>query len=298
MTRSQISDLKQDFIRQRQAFMKKNISAAEKKLYDQVYTKVIANLDLDGGSINSTGKNLTLASEVDSIYREFNKKEYVNILKQFSSDLSKVASLNGDYFRVVADEATIKRFDSVKKEVKDFMAKRIGLNSKDEIVKGGYLDQLVSDESLKNSIKDKIIKGITNKKPVADLIKSLETTIIGNPNVDGGLVKHFNQNMHDTYNQFDRTTSMKYAERLDLQFFIYQGGKIKTSRPFCISRDNKCFTVQEAEKWGSLIGSDNGPMAEKNDYNPLVDCGGFNCRHSLDYISNSLAKRYRPDMFN
>jgi hypothetical protein len=298
MTRSQISDLKQEFIRQRQAFMRKHISAAEKKLYDQIYRKVISNLELDGGSINSTGKNLNLASDIDAIYKDFNKKEYTNILKQFSADLAKIASLNGDYFRVVAEDTTPKRFDSVKKEVKDFMSKRVGLNSKDEIVKGGYLDRLISDESLKNSIKDKILKGITNKKPVTDLVKTLEKTIVGNPNVDGGLVRHFNQHMHDTYNQFDRTTSMKFAERLDLQFFIYQGGKIKTSRPFCVKRDGKCFTTQEAEQWKSLIGSDNGPMADKNDYNPLVDCGGFNCRHSIDYISDSLAKRYRPDMFN
>lgn len=298
MTRSQISDLKQEFIRQRQAIMRKNISAAEKRLYDQVYSKVISKLETDGNMIISSGKNLNIASEIDGIYKEFNKKEYTTILKQFSADLSKIASMNGDYFMTVIEDTAPKRFNTVKKEVKDFMSKRIGLNSKDEIVKGGYLDRLISDESLKNSIKDKIIKGITNKKPVTDLIKTLEKTIVGNPEVDGGLVKHFNQNMHDTYNQFDRTTSMKYAERLDLQFFIYQGGKIKTSRPFCIDRDNKCFTVQEAEKWGSLIGTEKGPMADKNDYNPLVDCGGFNCRHSIDYISNSLAKRYRPDMFN
>ncbi len=298
MTRSQLSKLRKDFIEQRQEFMKKHIAASERKLYDQVFNKVISQLETDNGNIVSSGKNLTIATDVDGIYKSFNKREYSNILKEFSKDLSKIVNLNTDYFKTIADDTTPKRFDSVNSEVKSFMSKRIGLNSKDEIVKDGYLDRLVRDESLKNKIKDSIIKGITNKTPVAQVIKKLETIIVGNPNVDGGLVKHFNQHMHDTYNQFDRTTSKLYAEKLDLRFFIYQGGKIKSSREFCIQRDNKCFTTQEAEKWASLIGDEDGPKADKNDYNPLVDCGGFNCRHSLDYISDSLAKRYRPELFN
>ena len=298
MTRLQLSKLKTDFIRQRQALMRKNISIAEKNLYDQITKKILDNLDLDGDLINSNGRNLNLASEVDSIYKEFNRKDYTNILKQFSKDLSKVASLNTDYFKAAIDDTAPKRFDSVSKEVKAFMSKRIGLNAKDEIVKGGYLDRLVTDESLKNKIKKSIIKGVTNRQPVEALIKQLQTTIVGNPDIDGGLVKHFSQNMHDTYNQFDRTTSKIFAEKLDLRFFIYQGGKIQSSRQFCINHDNKCYTVQEAEKWKSLIGTKNGPIADKDDYNPLIDCGGYNCRHSLDFISNSLAKKYRPDLFN
>jgi hypothetical protein len=298
MTRDQLSELKRTFIEQRQQFMKKHIAASERKLYDQVFNKVISQLETESGNIISSSKNLTLATDVDAIYRNFNKREYTNILRKFSKDLGRISDLNSDYFKTVADDTTPKRFDSVNKEVKTFMSKRIGLNSKSEVVKDGYLDRLIKDEALKNKIKDGIIKGITNKTPVAQVVKKLEKIIVGSPDVEGGLVKHFNQHMNDTYNQFDRTTSKMFAEKLDLRFFIYQGGKIKTSRPFCIKHDNKCYTVQEAEKWKSQIGDKDGPIADKNDYNPLVDCGGYNCRHSLDFISNSLAKRYRPDLFN
>lgn len=297
MTSKQLSELKSNFIEQRQEYMKKHISASERKLYDQIFTKVISKLELDNSVINSSSKNLNIASDIDAIYKEFNKIEYVNIIKQFSADLSKIVNLNTDYFTTVIDEKAVKRFDSVKKYVKSFMGKRIGIASSGEITKDSYLDRLIKDEGLKNSVKEKILKGITNKTPLNDLVKSIETTIVGNENVDGGLVKYFNQNMHDTYNQFDRTTSKVFAERLDLKFFVYQGGKIKTSRGFCIQRDNKCFTTQEAEQWSKLIGTKNGPIANKGDYNPLVDCGGYNCRHSLDYISDGLAKRYRPELF-
>jgi hypothetical protein len=31
-------------------------------------------------------------------------------------------------------------------------------------------------------------------------------------------------------------------------------------------------------------------------YDPFTQCGGYNCRHTLNYISFALAKRMRPDL--
>lgn len=53
-------------------------------------------------------------------------------------------------------------------------------------------------------------------------------------------------------------------------------------------------TVQLEEK---IKGKPIGPIAKKGSYNPLVDCGGYNCRHSLDFISPTLAKKLRPELF-
>ena len=303
MTREQISELKREFIEQRQAFMKSEFSAAEKKLYDQVFTKVIQKLDSENGVVSANSKNLNISAEINTIYNKFNSAEYANIIRKFSSDLAKITTMNADYFNMVIDSRALKRFDSVKSEVKLFMGKRIGITAGNEVIKDSYIDRLIRDESLKNKIKDNIVKGITNKVPVEKLTKSLENLIVGNENVEGGLVRYFNQNMNDTYNQFDRTASMMFAEKLDLKFFIYQGGKIKTSRIFCQKHDGNCYTTKEAAKWKSEIGKKNskgkptGPIADKATYNPLVDCGGYNCRHSIDYISEGLARQLRPELF-
>jgi hypothetical protein len=297
MTRSQISELRQRFIEQKQSAMKSKMSAVQKRLYDRIFSNIILRLEVDAGRVSSTGKNLNVVSDIDAIFKNFVKTDMQSVITQFGADLGKLIVYNDDYFRAAIDPTSTTRFDSVKKEVKSFMKKRIGVNTKNEIVSDGYLDRLLKDQAIKNKIKDQIVRGVTNRLPVDRLTKSLQNGIIGDPNVDGDLVKFFNQHMNDTYNQFDRLTSKMYAEKLDMKFFIYQGGKIKSSRNFCINHDGKCYTTKEAAGWKGLIGTKNGPIADKATYNPLVDCGGYNCRHSLDYISDSLAKRYRPELF-
>lgn len=303
MTRQQLSELKKDFIEKRQDAMKTTFTAAEKRLYEQIFDKIVSGFETENGALVASGKNLNITSELNGIFKQFNKSEYSKIIGKFSGELGQIVDMNSDYFRNVADNATPERFNMVNKEVKSFMSKRIGLNNASEIVKDGYLDRLIKDETLKNKVKDKLLRGVTNKVPVKKLIKDLQDTIVGNDKVEGGLIQYFNTNIRDTYNQFDRTTSKLYADKLDLKYFVYQGGKIKTSRKFCLKHDGKCYSTDEAKLWEKQIGLKDskgkpiGPIANKSTYNPLVDCGGYNCRHSLDFISNSLAKRYRPDLF-
>jgi len=303
MTRQQLSELKKDFIEKRQEAMKTTFTASEKRLYEQIFDKIVSGFETENGALVASGKNLNITSELNGIFKQFNKTEYSKIIGKFSSELGQIVDMNSDYFRNVADSATPERFNMVNKEVKSFMSKRIGLNSSSEIVKDSYLDRLIKDETLKNKVKDKLLRGVTNKVPVKKLIKDLQDTIVGNEKVEGGLIQYFNTNIRDTYNQFDRTTSKLYADKLDLKYFVYQGGKIKTSRKFCLKHDGKCYSTDEAKLWEKQIGLKDskgkpiGPIANKATYNPLVDCGGYNCRHSLDFISNSLAKRYRPDLF-
>jgi hypothetical protein len=303
MTRTQLSDLKRNFIEDRQLNMKKTFTASEKRLYESIFEKIVNSFEVEDGNIVTSNKNLNATAEINAIFKQFNKSEYSNIIARFSNDLGKIVDLNSDYFRNIADETTPERFNMVNKEVKSFMSNRIGLKASGEVASNSYLDRLIKDETFKNKIKDKLLRGVTNKVPMKKLVSDLQTTILGNDKVDGGLVQYFNQHIVDTYNQFDRTTSKIYAERLNMKYFVYQGGKIKTSRKFCLKHDGKCFTTDEAKKWEKQIGVKDskgkpiGPIADKSSYNPLVDCGGYRCRHSLDFISASLAKKYRPDLF-
>jgi len=302
MTREQLSELKRDFIEKRQEAMKSSFTAAEKRLYEKIFDKIVGSFETEEGVIMASSKNLNITAELNGIFKQFNKSEYANVISKFSSELGQIVDMNSNYFKTVASDTSPERFASVNKEVKSFMSKRIGLNNANEIVKDSYLDRLIKDETLKNKVKDKLLRGVTNKVPVKKIIKELQDTIVGNENVEGGLIQHFNTNIRDTYNQFDRTTSRLYADKLGLTFFIYQGGKIKTSRKFCLKHDGKCYTTKEADQWIKQIGIKDskgkpiGPIANKSTYNPLVDCGGYNCRHSLDFISSSLAKRYRPEL--
>jgi hypothetical protein len=78
---------------------------------------------------------------------------------------------------------------------------------------------------------------------------------------------------------FQRAITLSKAEEVGADYFLYIGGLIETSRPFCIERDGKVFTADEIATW------DNGQGLPADIY-----LGGYNCRHSLRPISKELAE--------
>ena len=78
---------------------------------------------------------------------------------------------------------------------------------------------------------------------------------------------------------FQRTVSLQKAEDLGLNYFLYAGGLIKTSREFCIERAGKVFSVAEAKNW------DNG-----QDLPVIPYLGGYNCRHTMVFMDLEKAK--------
>lgn len=99
----------------------------------------------------------------------------------------------------------------------------------------------------------------------------------------------------DGFQQYDRTLQKSVAADIGYGFAIYQGGLIKTSREFCIERNDKVFSKDEIAKFGSSDDkydgyTDKGDFnGKRNPYNPFADLGGWNCRHHLDWISDELA---------
>ena len=81
-----------------------------------------------------------------------------------------------------------------------------------------------------------------------------------------------------------------------MKFFIYNGGLIKSSRAFCIVRNGKVFANMEAEEW------ENDPtltaIPSKENYTWYIERGGYNCRHSIDFIAEDIALVLRPDLKN
>lgn len=78
---------------------------------------------------------------------------------------------------------------------------------------------------------------------------------------------------------FQRSVSLQKGEQLGLDYFLYAGGLIKTSRPFCQERAGKIFSVAEAKTW------DNGQGLPVIPY-----LGGWNCRHTMVFMDLEKAK--------
>jgi hypothetical protein len=125
----------------------------------------------------------------------------------------------------------------------------------------------------------------------ADVRKEMESFVLGNGE-KLGVVDNYNMyetRVQDVFAEYDRRLSNAYATQLNLNYFIYQGGEIKTTRDFCEERNGNVYTREEGLAFNSL---DWDGKKAGNFF--FTDCGGYNCRHFCDWISYELAKQLRP----
>jgi len=295
MTRQQLADLREDFLHERTALLKRRVTAAEAKLYDLIFSRVVSDFETEGGKINSSNANIDITNRLNAVFKDFNTTEYASVIKQFATDMMQIQVNNDLYFKVIENDT--KKLNKVSKEINSIMRKRIGVNPAGELVKDGYLDKLIKDNTLLNKIKQQTYKSVTSGVPLKDYQAQIKTLITGTDKVDGGLQKHFNTFAYDVYGSFDRTTQVLYASKLNLRAFIYAGGKIKTSRTFCIKNNGKVFTIDEAKKWSDILDEPDGPQwGNDGVYEPMQDLGGRNCRHLPNFISNTEAINRRPEL--
>lgn len=297
MTRSEIAEARREFIEKRKSILDKKISAIERKIYEVIFDKIIAELDKKDGRIAASNGNIDIANSIDRVFREIQNNEYLEIIKGFGSDLQGVLALNDKYYEIIEEDN--KRLERVAKEVNSIMRKRLGLTKENGLIKDGYLDRLITDDALKRKVKNATLKAVTSNTSYSDFNTEIKTMVQGNEKTDGELKRYFNTFAFDTYNNLNRTTAKLYATKLNLRAFVYAGGKIDSSRCFCEERNGKVFTTDEAQEWKNILNDDCGPLwneSKDGTYDPLVEMGGYNCRHTADFISNSMAIRMRPDL--
>lgn len=78
---------------------------------------------------------------------------------------------------------------------------------------------------------------------------------------------------------FQRSVTLQKSEDLGLEYFLYAGGLIKTSRQFCIERAGKIFSIAEAKTWDN-----------EQDLPVIPYLGGWNCRHTMVFMDLEKAK--------
>ena len=157
-----------------------------------------------------------------------------------------------------------------------------------ELKPNGYLDTLINSEAAKTVIKNASFKAVytgegweTTKKNFSEIIKGDRFTL-------GAFERYHRNYSYDLYSQLDRATGKIYAQEIGLQFAIYEGGIIETSREFCKEHNGNVYHISEIEKF-------NPKTAKQPNYNPVTDLGGYGCRHHLNWIPQSLALLLRPE---
>ena len=228
------------------------------------------------------------------LWRRFTEESYLPLFKSFSFDIKRVLALNEEYFIATDSVERVKEIvDITNSRVFD----RLGLDSAGKIIKDGYMDTIVQDQTAKRQVQQflhrtKALKNETQLKvSMKELVKGVEDS-------GGVITKTFQTNVFDTYQEADRLAGNNYAEGLGMEAALYTGGLIKGSRPFCKERNSKVFLRSEIavmgtpeDKFGGYTNKEKGQFAgkPKDGYDPFTQCGGHGCRHQWSWINKFRA---------
>lgn len=265
--------------------LERKVGEAQTDLLEKILEDFVDKLELtEGGRVKNTLYNKRLLQNVDRVFAQFGKTLGVELAAMIAQGVQQVVNFNGEYYKMFANKAQL---TTILPSVIETVSGWLGIE-KGKVVKNGYLDTLIKDTTVKNQIKNFSMRSVVGQQGWRETKSQLKETIAGNKEKTGALDRYYRNFVYDLYSQVDRATGQVYADKLGLEFFIYEGGIISTTRTFCREKNGKVFHRSEIEKWDLT-------KAKPPGYNPFTDCGGYGCRHHLNPIPVTLALRLRPD---
>ena len=294
-TRTQASRDREAYIARESTFLDARIERAQNKLFRTISDIFLASLAADAaGIIQKDSNHPYIPYRLDQIFDQYRDETIAPIVTKMQGTFEQIANKNGAYFSSFTEND---QDENVKASVFSTLGITGGI-----IAAGSILSSILQDRSAINTIKSVVMAAVSGGMTITALKVAVEEIVLRK---DGGLIKKlFHEKAPDPFYKVDRYINTKYGVALKLNYAIYQGGQIKTSRPFCIHRNNKVFSRDEILRFGTpsdtFGGYENistGDFQGKTDpYNPVTDLGGYNCRHHLHWISDELAYALRPDL--
>lgn len=299
------------FLEQSESKLNKSLYETQAELFRRIAKQIIARMKSVGDKIADTSANYALLASLPKIFKEHEPAAQRTVAGSIFRATSGIVALNNQYFSTVLGEETAKIFAGVKDSVVKIINQRLGIEG-GKIISGSFLEVLIKNDSLLLELKQFMANSITAQVPTKQFMAGVSDIVIGAEGKPGGYEGQFKRFAHDIYMQYDRAYSFSLATKLKLKYFIYQGGRIETSRDFCVAHDGKVWSADEAEKFRTWTPADGeypaGYKVKQKDvnavpsylnyegYNPLIDLGGYNCRHFLSWISDDLAEKLRPEL--
>ena len=264
------------------------LSKAQGVLFKQFAVEIMDKLEYDeDGKVINNAKNRNVLVSLDKFFKKWNDDTNPRVLNVLLDGVQQIMNFNYGYyskFNEVPKASLIKLREKALSNVRGWL----GMED-NEIKPNGYLDTLVSNDTVKNQIKDALMKTIYSQDGWNSAKKVLQTIIEGDGSGSLGSLEKYHRNFsYDLYSQIDRATGKTYADDLGFEFAIYEGGIIETSRQFCIDHNGNVYHISEIKKMKP-------EKAIPPNYNPLFDMGGHGCRHHWNWIPKSLALVLRPD---
>lgn len=264
------------------------VAKGQKALLQSFIDEWVDTLDVDQttGKIKNTLRNKRLLANVDKVFNQYVATNGLEIAKTMVEGVKTIIDFNGKYYQAFASKTELA---PIRTETVEFMKSWLGLKGNGALEGNGYLQKTISDVKILGELKNLALRAVVGQQGYTETKKAVTDFIAGNKKEAGMLERYSRNFVYDTYSQVDRATAGTFANKLKLNYAIYEGGVIKTSRKFCKERNGQVFTREE-------VAAFDPKEAKPPNYNPFNDLGGFGCRHHLNWVSYDIALLYRSDL--
>lgn len=268
-----------------------SIPGIQKEIASEI-DRFVKDLETTGDTIKASVANMRrVAAFKDRIYTIIKRSGYDRKVSEFIKAFNEVAVIQNQYFtKLSADFKPTKLLEEIKTQ---------SISSTIE-----SLTEAGLNANLVNPINDILLKNITTGGSYAQLTNQLRYFIVTTPEKDGALERYSKQITTDSLNQYSAQYSGAISNDLGLNWFMYDGAIIKTSRPFCeacvkkkyihrsefpklIEGDFPEFKAEEGEIYDKT-GLPSGMIAGTNPNNLTVYRGGWNCGHQMIPVSDVM----------
>lgn len=240
--------------------------------------KVLGGIAVDrAGRITFTLANLQRAQQVgvvvSAVYRRTLRKKIIDFLV---GTFRKLFKLNTDYAREMGNIT-----EAAENRVLSRLLRFYGYDN-GKILPGTLFDALAPNNGLTADIARRVSAAIAQRMPLEQFRQQFRADFI-NPQ-SGFAARYYRRWTNDLMMQFDRVVSLAYADELGLQHAVYAGTQKDNTREFCEARLNRVYTLDVIANWNNMQWK-----GKHRDLPVELACGGYNCRHTLNYISPELA---------
>lgn len=183
--------------------------------------------------------------------------------------------------------------------------------------------ELLEDKNVESKIKQLLYDYVNPQRNLSDCVAEIKC-ITGIKHIvsrsklhERDLYRSIYDLAYNVYQHYEAVYNLTFATGIRMTYFIYQGGIDNDSRDFCVAHSNKVWSIEESEQWKEwtpYYGIKNNQFPEDYEikqkdiyavpdyldyegYNPLIDRGGYNCRHQLSFITENLALKLREKQF-
>jgi hypothetical protein len=278
MSPSSLAKAIDDLIRDADAAYLIAITRVQDRLYNQVVT-VLKDLELDNdGYILQNAANRKIISRAnDKISEIFNSGLYTNAVSNYINIIPYVDSLNVQYFNGISEG-----FKPNRLFLKSLQTDTIATVEK-YILRDGLQSQVIGPLS------QIMNQNVNSGGQFSGFLDQIRNYVQGNDQVEGRAMRYTRTYLMDTLFTYSRTFQQSITNDLGLEFYLYSGGLIETSRPFCDERAGKYFHHKEIELWASLDWA--GKKQGTTESSIFLFAGGWNCNHQLIPVSTLVVPK-------